>query len=123
MILIIHSSIIGNEEQISSYELHIAVKDYCFGRDNRLIGVSVMQLKDIQDKAKDICLSSGMKNSDILVEKSRDTAFKIIDVAIEKDVDLIVMGASGISGFKAFMLGSISQEVLKKAACPVTIVH
>ena len=41
---------IGNEESIGSYELHIAVKDYCFGRDDRLIGVSVMQLKDIQDQ-------------------------------------------------------------------------
>ena len=45
----LHSPI-GNEESIGSYELHIAVKDYCFGRDDRLIGVSVMQLKDIQDQ-------------------------------------------------------------------------
>ncbi len=43
---------IGNEESIGSYELHIAVKDYCFGRDDRLIGVSVMQLKDIQDQVR-----------------------------------------------------------------------
>eukprot|EP00094_Tigriopus_californicus_P005573 TCALIF_05370-PA protein Name:"Similar to UNC13B Protein unc-13 homolog B (Homo sapiens)" AED:0.17 eAED:0.19 QI:0/0.36/0.34/1/1/1/23/0/1203 len=42
--------IIGNEESMASYELHIGVKDYCFGRDDRLIGVSVMQLKDIQDQ-------------------------------------------------------------------------
>ena len=41
---------IGNEESLGSYELHIAVKDYCFGRDDRLIGVAVMQLKDIQDQ-------------------------------------------------------------------------
>lgn len=45
-----HHSIIGNEEQISSYELHIAVKDHCSFTDDRLIGVSVMQLKDIQDQ-------------------------------------------------------------------------
>ena len=32
-----------------AYELHIGVKDYCFGRDDQLIGVSVMQLKDIMD--------------------------------------------------------------------------
>jgi protein unc-13 len=35
---------------MSAYELHIGVKDYCFGRDDRLIGVSVMQLKDIMDQ-------------------------------------------------------------------------
>ena len=39
----VFSSIIGNEEESSHYELHIAVKDYCFGRDDRLIGVSVLR--------------------------------------------------------------------------------
>ncbi|XP_014285113.1 protein unc-13 homolog B isoform X1 [Halyomorpha halys] len=39
--------IIGNEEQLEYFELHICVKDYCFARDDRLVGVAVMQLKDI----------------------------------------------------------------------------
>ena len=37
---------------MSAYELHIGVKDYCFGRDDQLIGVSVMQLKDIMDQVQ-----------------------------------------------------------------------
>ena len=39
---------------MTAYELHISVKDYCFGRDDRLVGVSVMQLKDIINQVK-IC--------------------------------------------------------------------
>lgn len=35
---------------MGAYELHIGVKDYCFGSDDKLIGVSVMQLKDIMDQ-------------------------------------------------------------------------
>lgn len=44
------SSIIGNEEQLDFFELHICVKDYCFAREDRLVGVAVMQLKDIVDR-------------------------------------------------------------------------
>ena len=55
MIIIIfffNFSLIGNEDALSVYELHIAVKDHCFGfgREDRLVGVAVMQLKDIEDQ-------------------------------------------------------------------------
>ena len=49
-IFFLHFSIIGSEESVVFYELHICVKDSCFGRDDKLIGVSVMQLKDIQNQ-------------------------------------------------------------------------
>ena len=32
------------------YELHICVKDYCFARDDRLVGVAVIQMKDIVEQ-------------------------------------------------------------------------
>lgn len=43
-------SIIGNEEQLDFFELHICVKDYCFAREDRLVGVAVIQLKNILEK-------------------------------------------------------------------------
>ena len=42
----------GNEEPPTSYELQLCVKDYCFARDDRLVGVAVMQLKDVIEQVK-----------------------------------------------------------------------
>lgn len=41
---------IGNEEQLDFFELHICVKDYCFAREDRLVGVAILQLKDIVEQ-------------------------------------------------------------------------
>ncbi len=49
------NSIIGNEEELTCFELHICVKDYCFVREDRLIGVSVMQLRDVVQQGSDTC--------------------------------------------------------------------
>ncbi|CAH1797355.1 unnamed protein product, partial [Owenia fusiformis] len=50
--------IIGNEEEPDSYELHICCKDYCFAREDRLIGVAVMQLRDIVEQGSCACWCS-----------------------------------------------------------------
>ncbi|XP_074596805.1 unc-13 isoform X2 [Brevipalpus obovatus] len=46
---------IGNEEEPTSYELHIAVKDYCFAREDRLVGVAIMQLAGIAEQGSCSC--------------------------------------------------------------------
>uniref|UniRef100_A0A1A9WQ68 Uncharacterized protein n=1 Tax=Glossina brevipalpis TaxID=37001 RepID=A0A1A9WQ68_9MUSC len=46
---------IGTEEQLDFFELHICVKDYCFARDDRLVGVAVIPLKDILEKGSVAC--------------------------------------------------------------------
>lgn len=46
---------IGNEEDTSAFELHIAVKDYCFAREDRLVGVCIMQLNQLVEQGSCTC--------------------------------------------------------------------
>lgn len=47
----------------------------------------------------------------------------LVRVAKEKKFDLIIMGRRGRSTVSRWMLGSISERVLRDAHCPVMVVH
>ena len=51
-----------------------------------------------------------------------DSARVILETAAQEDVSLIVIGSRSPSSMAEFMLGSVSQEVLRHAPCPVLVV-
>jgi nucleotide-binding universal stress UspA family protein len=55
--------------------------------------------------------------------READPAEAILDVAESVDADLIVVGSRGLSGFKKYLLGSVSAEVASHARCNVMIVR
>ncbi len=52
-----------------------------------------------------------------------DEAGVIVDTAIRENVDLIVMSTHGRSGFSRWMLGSVTERVLRHAPCPVLAIR
>jgi nucleotide-binding universal stress UspA family protein len=51
-----------------------------------------------------------------------DPRAQILRAAAEAPTDCIVMGTHGRRGFERFVLGSVTEHVLRKAACPVLAV-
>ncbi len=50
-------------------------------------------------------------------------AERILDYAEEKGIDLIVMGTQGLTGVKKFLIGSVSENVLRHSKVPVMIIR
>ena len=71
----------------------------------------------IEENAK----ASGIEAAPILLKGN--PAEKILDFAEEQKVDMIVMGSTGKSGVERFMLGSVSEKVVRNSKIPVLVVR
>jgi nucleotide-binding universal stress UspA family protein len=58
-----------------------------------------------------------------LYARQGDPADAILDVAEERDADLIVVGNKGMTGAKRFLLGSVPNKVSHHAPCSVLIIR
>jgi nucleotide-binding universal stress UspA family protein len=52
-----------------------------------------------------------------------DPAHVILEVADDQNADLIVVGARGLTGFRRFLLGSVSSKLAHHAHCSLMIVR
>nr|WP_292782370.1 universal stress protein [Methanobrevibacter sp.] len=57
------------------------------------------------------------------IVKEGSPAKCILEVAKEEEVDLIVIGSSGKSGFDRFIMGSVADKVVNSAKCAVLVIH
>jgi len=55
--------------------------------------------------------------------ESHSTTKAIVSYSKSKKIDLIVMGAQGITGWDKFILGSVTDSVVHRVRCPVLIVR
>lgn len=60
--------------------------------------------------------------SDVLAEYPLTLVGEILDYAEKNNVDLIVIGSRGRTGFKKLLLGSVASSVVTYAPCPVLVI-
>lgn len=52
-----------------------------------------------------------------------DIYYGVKDIISEKNIDLVVMGTKGASGFEELIIGSNAERVVRHAKCPVLTIH
>ena len=90
----------------------------------------------VKDAAQDVAEAAARKGFDALLERAKKAnvtaadvlregrpAQEIVAVAADEFADLIVMGTHGRRGLRRLVLGSVAQEVVATAPCPVVTVR
>lgn len=90
--------------------------------DNTTQEINVLLEKEAQeniDKFKEKL--NGIKTKTVITEGS--PAEEILKVIDKEDIDLIIMGSSGKKGFEKFLIGSVTDKIVKSARCKLMIIH
>ena len=58
-----------------------------------------------------------------IVEGVKSVATTIMEYAESENIDLIIIGSRGRTGFKKLLLGSVSSNVMKNAHCAVLVIR
>lgn len=73
------------------------------------------------EPSADALRSKGLR-VEVVIERG-DPAEVVIELAAERDVDVIVMGTRGHSKLRQFLMGSTAERIVEHAPCPVLTVH
>jgi len=52
-----------------------------------------------------------------------DPSTEILRVAVELDIDVLVVGTHDYAGFERLLLGSVAEKLMRKVGCPILVVR
>lgn len=77
----------------------------------------------VLENAKGIAKERGIEAETVLETTFGNAAQKILKVAEERKIDLIVIGTRGHSRLRNLLMGSVCDTVVRNAPCPVLVVR
>ena len=126
--------VVGSEADVEAIKLAIRLAKKVKGKIWSVYVIAIKRALPLDaeirpeiDKAENILdhLEILAEEEDYEVEtdvlQARDVGPAIIDEAVEREVDLILMGVKYKRSFGQFSLGSVAPYVLKNSPCPVML--
>lgn len=78
--------------------------------------------QEILDKYEQIAKDANIKDLKILMKEGRPKSVITREIAPEEDADLIIVGATGLNAVERFLIGSVSESIIRNAKCDVLVV-
>src|SRR5699024_4780132 len=79
--------------------------------------------KDLMNEYVANAKEAGIEDVDLVIKYGSPKVAIAKEIAPEKDADLIIVGATGLSAVERFLIGSVSESVARYAKCDVLIVR
>ena len=118
-------------EIAEKFESDLIVMTVVQSKISNSAGMSLERLQEIQDDEEDLATTMLKKLEVKAKEKNVPFSIKIIhnpsssegivNYADSNNVDLVVMGSHGRTGFRKIVLGSVANGVVGHSKCPVLI--
>ena len=89
--------------------------------DNAMSGAKTLVTKEFESFESTAKKAKVSFHSKII--ESHSISKTIVTYSKSKKIDLIVMGAQGITGWDKFILGSVTDGVVHRVRCPVLVVR
>ena len=115
---------ISKEYNAELYALHVIRADVDLFGPHETSEFMTRMRNEGEKYLNKVKLNANEKNIQIKTEiiSSINIAGGIVDYAEENNINLIVIGTRGRSGFKKLLLGSVASHVVTYAHCPVMVV-
>ena len=118
-------------EIAEKFESELVVMTVIQSKTSDSVGISITRMQEIQDEEENIATTMLKKLEEKAKNKNVPFSIKIIhnpsssdgivSFADSSNIDLIVMGSHGRTGFKKMVLGSVASGVVAHSKCPLLI--
>src|SRR5699024_3976210 len=78
--------------------------------------------EEILDKYEQNTKDANIEDLKILMKEGRPKSVITREIAPEEDADLIIVGATGLNAVERFLIGSVSESIIRNAKCDVLVV-
>ncbi len=121
-----HALFLAKTTGAEIYALSVTENNFVNGLplDDEVYQLNQLLKERSTENVKEFEESEGVGNIEFhSIIREGSPAKTILEVAKEEDIDLIVIGSSGKSGFDRFIMGSVAEKVVNAAKCAVLVIH